>query len=180
MALLTPEELHELTDCARPSAQIEWLRARSWVFEVGATGRPKVDREEYERRMIGGRTIHVPPEREMAMSRFVRRMESQSRGLAERNARWRKRLIVYPLDQLRGLPRVTNSTNVSGVYFLWIGPLLWYIGQSRNVNLRVQQHATTKRFTRATYLYVHQDWTKHVEEDHVSAYHPRNNRTSHG
>ena len=54
MALLTPEELHELTDCARPSAQIEWLRARSWVFEIGATGRPKVDREEYERRMIGG------------------------------------------------------------------------------------------------------------------------------
>lgn len=55
MALLTPEELHELTDCARPSAQIEWLRARSWVFEVGATGRPKVDREEYGRRMIGGK-----------------------------------------------------------------------------------------------------------------------------
>lgn len=53
--LLTPEELHQLTDCARPSAQIEWLRARSWVFDVGVTGRPKVDREEYERHMIGGR-----------------------------------------------------------------------------------------------------------------------------
>lgn len=53
--LLTPQELHELTDCARPSAQIEWLRARSWVFDVGKTGRPKVDREEYERHMIGGR-----------------------------------------------------------------------------------------------------------------------------
>jgi hypothetical protein len=52
---LTPTELHELTDCARPSAQIEWLRARSWVFETGVTGRPKVDREEYERHMIGGR-----------------------------------------------------------------------------------------------------------------------------
>lgn len=55
MSLLTPDELHELTDCKRPAAQIEWLRARSWVFEVGDTGRPKVDREEYERHMIGGR-----------------------------------------------------------------------------------------------------------------------------
>jgi uncharacterized protein DUF4224 len=52
--LLTPEELHELTDCARKGDQIEWLRARSWVFEVGITGRPKVDSEEYERHMIGG------------------------------------------------------------------------------------------------------------------------------
>jgi hypothetical protein len=54
MALLTPEEIRDLTDCARPSAQIEWLRARSWVFDIGATGRPKVDRQEYERHMIGG------------------------------------------------------------------------------------------------------------------------------
>lgn len=54
MALLTPDELHELTDCARPSAQVEWLRTRSWVFDIGVTGRPKVDRAEYERHMIGG------------------------------------------------------------------------------------------------------------------------------
>jgi hypothetical protein len=52
--LLTPDELHELTDCARKGDQIEWLRARSWVFEVSDTGRPKVDKAEYERHMIGG------------------------------------------------------------------------------------------------------------------------------
>lgn len=54
--LLTPKELHELTDCARKADQVEWLRARGWVFDLGATGRPKVDRVEYERHMIGGRT----------------------------------------------------------------------------------------------------------------------------
>lgn len=54
MSLLTPDELHELTDCARYGGQIEWLRARSWVFEISAAGRPKVDRGEYERHMIGG------------------------------------------------------------------------------------------------------------------------------
>jgi hypothetical protein len=178
--LLTPQELHELTDCARPSAQIEWLRARSWVFDVGVTGRPKVDRAEYERHMIGGRTIKVPAEREAVAARAICRLEGAAAGLKKRNERWRSRLVVYPLDQLRGLPRVTTSTNVSGVYFLWIGPLLWYIGQSRNVSLRIQQHECSKRFTHATYLPAHKDWIKYFEEDHVSAYHPRDNLTSHG
>lgn len=54
MSLLTPDELRELTDCARPSAQIEWLRTHLWVFVVSDAGRPKVDRAEYERHMIGG------------------------------------------------------------------------------------------------------------------------------
>jgi hypothetical protein len=54
VSLLTPKELHELTDCARAAGQIEWLRQRSWVFDVGMTGRPKVDRAEYDRHMIGG------------------------------------------------------------------------------------------------------------------------------
>jgi hypothetical protein len=130
--------------------------------------------------MIGGRGSRVSLERERALSRTVRCLEGRADGLEKRNARWRSRLIVYPLDQLRGLPLVTNATNESGVYFLWIGPLLWYIGQSRNVNLRIQQHATVKRFTHATYLSVHRDWTKYLEEDHVIAYHPRANLTSHG
>lgn len=55
MNLLTPKELHELTDCARKGDQIEWLRKRGWVFDIGETGRPKVDREEYARHMIGGK-----------------------------------------------------------------------------------------------------------------------------
>jgi len=54
VTLLTPDELHELTDCARYAGQIEWLDDRGWKYEKGATGRPKVDRAEYERHMVGG------------------------------------------------------------------------------------------------------------------------------
>lgn len=54
MNLLTPAELHQLTDCARKGDQVQWLRERGWAFDIGETGRPKVDRAEYERHMIGG------------------------------------------------------------------------------------------------------------------------------
>jgi hypothetical protein len=54
MSLITHDELAELTDCKRAADQIAWLRARGWRFEIGVSGRPKVDRAEYDRRMIGG------------------------------------------------------------------------------------------------------------------------------
>jgi hypothetical protein len=54
VSLLSQDEIAELTDCKRPSDQIAWLRERAWRIEIGATGRPKVDRSEYERHMIGG------------------------------------------------------------------------------------------------------------------------------
>jgi hypothetical protein len=55
MSVLSPQDLRELTDCARPSGQIDWLREQGWSFTVSHTGRPKVDRAEYERHMIGGK-----------------------------------------------------------------------------------------------------------------------------
>jgi hypothetical protein len=51
---LTPDQLHELTDRQRPSAQIAWLREHRWRFEVSAAGRPKVLTSEAERHMSGG------------------------------------------------------------------------------------------------------------------------------
>jgi hypothetical protein len=60
MSLLTPEEIHELTDCQRHAGQIEWLSDRGWKYEVGTSGRPKVDREEYQRHMIGGKHKETP------------------------------------------------------------------------------------------------------------------------
>lgn len=177
MALLTHDELRDLTDCARRADQIEWLRKRGWVFDIGETGRPKVDRAEYERHMIGG-TPASP--REELMMRHISRLERKALGLQKSNARWRSRLRVYPLDQLRGLPFLTGSISCSGVYFLWRGPLLYYIGQSRYLGYRYSQHARAKRFTHATFLPFHKDWNKHCEEDHVVRYQPPGNRTSHG
>lgn len=39
---LTKDELKELTDLERPTAQIRWLNDNGYRFEVSAAGRPKV------------------------------------------------------------------------------------------------------------------------------------------
>lgn len=51
---LTPDELHGLTDLRQKSAQIAWLRARRWRFEVSAQGFPKVARAYWQLRMVAG------------------------------------------------------------------------------------------------------------------------------
>lgn len=50
---LTPEQLHEVTDLVQHKAQIRWLSARGWKFEVSSTGRPRVLLAEMERHMLG-------------------------------------------------------------------------------------------------------------------------------
>lgn len=51
---LSPPEIELLTDRKQPAAQIRWLEAHGWRFEVGASGRPKVLRAEAERHMLSG------------------------------------------------------------------------------------------------------------------------------
>lgn len=51
--LLTADELRDLTDYVRPSDQCRWLRSRGYLYEVGASGRPKVLRAEAERHLLG-------------------------------------------------------------------------------------------------------------------------------
>lgn len=48
---LSEQELSELTDLDRKSAQIEWLTNRGYKFDVSATGHPKVLRKYVERRL---------------------------------------------------------------------------------------------------------------------------------
>ena len=65
--LLTRSDLESLTGYVRPSAQRRWLDARSWVYELGADGRPRVLRSYVEAQM-GGQTerktrrprLHLP------------------------------------------------------------------------------------------------------------------------
>lgn len=63
--LLSPQELRDLTDRARAADQIAWLRSRGWRFEVSATGRPKVAKAEYERRMVAGSQAKGKPRLEV-------------------------------------------------------------------------------------------------------------------
>lgn len=63
--LLTPDELRELTDRVRYADQIAWLRQRGWRFELSATGRPKVAKAEFERRMVAGAKAKDKPRLEV-------------------------------------------------------------------------------------------------------------------
>lgn len=57
---LTPAELHDLTDLEQPAAQVRWLKARGWRYDVGASGRPKVDRDYHRARMVEGGQAEAP------------------------------------------------------------------------------------------------------------------------
>ena len=58
---LTTAELRDLTDRQHADAQIAWLRARGWPFEVSAEGRPKVARAEWEARMLSRQPVARKP-----------------------------------------------------------------------------------------------------------------------
>ena len=57
---LSPDDLARLTGLQRPSAQLRWLAAHGWKFEVDRFGRPVVLRAEAERRMLGGPVRQEP------------------------------------------------------------------------------------------------------------------------
>jgi len=56
---LTADELKTLTGMQRPSAQVRWLRAHRWPFEVNALGDPVVLRSVAVAR-LGGSTQNEP------------------------------------------------------------------------------------------------------------------------
>jgi len=51
---------------------------------------------------------------------------------------------VYNLD-LDSLPRKNREHLICGVYFLWRGDLLVYVGQSKDVNSRIAFHYKDKK-----------------------------------
>lgn len=55
-----------------------------------------------------------------------------------------KRVPILGLDQLRALPGPKEYD--SGIYFLWGGPALLYIGKSRNLLSREYEQRTWKRY----------------------------------
>lgn len=54
MLTLLKTELHSLTGLIQPAAQIRWLKANGWLFEVGGDGLPKVASAYFELRMVHG------------------------------------------------------------------------------------------------------------------------------
>lgn len=81
------------------------------------------------------------------------------------------RFAVLALDQLRGLPEVTDQGEC-GVYFLWNGPRLIYVGMSQTVAVRVGQQKMEKPHTRATFERVSWRCVAQYEKKYIWHYGP--------
>jgi hypothetical protein len=88
--------------------------------------------------------------------------------------------FILPLDQLRALPR-DEPPDCGGVYFLWRGPQLLYIGLSRYLGERLAQHLWAKiglrsgkriPFTHYTYKAMPDSEIENFESDYILAYVP--------
>lgn len=60
--LLTNQDIKDLTGSVQKAAQIRWLVAHGWRFEVNSLGRPKVAVAEFNRHMVGGRAAKQEPD----------------------------------------------------------------------------------------------------------------------
>ncbi len=58
MLTITTQDLAEITGRTQPAAQIRWLKARGWLFEIGGDGLPKVATAYFDRRMVLGDGPH--------------------------------------------------------------------------------------------------------------------------
>lgn len=84
--------------------------------------------------------------------------------------------VPYPLDQLRWLPIPVpaKSSGIVGVYFLWKGPRLMYVGQSTNVGKRMYDHKG-RGHTLATCMRVEPRELLRQERLYISQYQPAHN-----
>lgn len=93
---------------------------------------------------------------------------------------------VLPLDQMRGLPNAIGYAG-AGVYFLWDGPRLLYIGHSAQIKTRVDGHlkrrdgvwesraAPFMPFTRATVWPRRKGILRELESAFIQKYWPQFN-----
>lgn len=58
MLTMSTNELSSLTGRVQPAAQIRWLKASGWLFEIGGDGLPKVATAYFDRRMVLGDGPH--------------------------------------------------------------------------------------------------------------------------
>jgi hypothetical protein len=77
----------------------------------------------------------------------------------------------------RGLEQLPSET-VSGIYFLWRGSQLIYVGQSRHIAQRVGQHIEEGRkpFDGMSFIRVEISHLNHVERLYIERFLPQYNR----
>lgn len=98
----------------------------------------------------------------------------RTRRHKERRERCFARFRVLHIDQIRGLPKAGRSTHSSGVYFLWSGPKLLYIGKSSGaIHDRLADHIRRgKVFTHATYEALNPSCAQWCESEYIKRYRP--------
>lgn len=74
--------------------------------------------------------------------------------------------------------QIPDGIGGSGIYALFNGETLVYIGQAINVMKRLAAHTETKDFTHAAFVSVPRDLLNEVERGLINAYLPRLNRDS--
>lgn len=88
---------------------------------------------------------------------------------------------VLPADMLRALPGEGEPPLEAGVYFLWRGPMLVYVGQSCCLQNRLTDHELARDgvrpakripFSRRTWLTCRADQREKIEALYIRAYRP--------
>lgn len=102
---------------------------------------------------------------------------SEAAGILRANYFPRK-FRVLSKKQLRNYMQVTDRITFCGVYFLWNGEELAYIGSSLNIKKRVASHAKQQRiaFDYASCLTINFPWHLSVEAAYIDAYMPTWNK----
>lgn len=164
---LTDEEIANLTGEVRPSMQAKWLAKVGVPFVKSANGRPVVARAAVA---------------DFTPAALRQRMTLDFSADGD-PVRWpAPAYAALSIEELRALPEVGKAAKVCGVYFLWMGDELAYIGSSANVRSRVGGHCSDPktRFNRATYLAVEWPWQFAIEAIYIRAYRPQGNSTHAG
>lgn len=81
-------------------------------------------------------------------------------------------LAVLTLEQVKALRRVDGRARYAGVYFLWQGDRLVYIGQSRDIYKRICKHRQSRKavFDYATSVMVDYPWHLALERLYIDAF----------
>ena len=85
---------------------------------------------------------------------------------------------VLPIDSIRSLPRDIPSRQGGGIYFLWHGEDLHYIGQTKWFGRRIGDHEYQGRipFDRVTFMVCAELHRETLEGAYIRAYRPPYNR----
>jgi hypothetical protein len=142
-----------------------------WRFKPG-NNTPKPQRDGYVQRRL------AELRRLCWQSRDGHRVLKPSERLPLDADYWNAPAIsILTIPELLALPEIGSNARRAGVYFLFAGHLIQYIGSSHNVRTRVLSHDFPHGilFDKATYMPVQWPWQLAVEAMYIKHYKPSDN-----